>query len=101
MNTYQTREWRELRGRVLARDDHCQLDWVGPCRGALVVHHLDPVADGGPELPDEDGLITLCAVHHPMVHGFLNRQRCRKTCAHRHRTAEARRICEERLNRAA
>ena len=54
-----------------------------------------------PELPAEDGVVTVCTRHHRMLHGFLNRQKQWKKCPHQHRTREARRQCEMRLNQAA
>lgn len=99
---YHTKDWRELRARALDRDGSCFLSEIaGECRGALQVHHVEPVSEGGPEIPDEGGVVTVCKRHHRMLHGFLNRQRQWKTCPHHHRSREARRQCEERLNQAA
>lgn len=97
---YETQPWRKFAARV--RADECFLDGVaGECRGALQLHHVDPLSDGGPAFPDDGGVITLCAAHHRMIDAFLKRRKQWKTCPHHHRTREARRQCEERLNRAA
>lgn len=99
---YATKPWRELRSRVLSTDADCYLSGIaGDCRGDLLVHHVIPVSDGGPEIPGDDGVRVLCKRHHSMLHGFLRRQASWKRCPHQHRSLEARRLCEERLNRAA
>ncbi len=98
---YDTQPWRDFRSRV--RDADCALaHLVGGCEGPLHVHHVQPMAEGGPVFPTEDGVATLCARHHALVHSWRKRQEPRwKRCPHHHRTAESRRLCEERLNAAA
>ncbi len=100
---YETKPWREHRARVLARDSECYLAGVaGECRGALHVHHVDPLSEGGPAFPDDVGLVVLCARHHTPVHDWRQRkEKTWKRCPHHHRTHEARQQCEARLNKAA
>ena len=98
---YDTKSWRDFRASVL-EDAECYLSGIaGECRGALHVHHIDPLSAGGLELPGDDGVVVLCAAHHRMVDSFLKRRERWKTCPHKHRSHEARMQCEERLNRAA
>lgn len=49
------------RARILARDGHaCRLR-LGGCTGiATTVDHVVPVAAGGPDRPDDDGLVAAC-----------------------------------------
>ena len=99
---YDTRHWRKFRESVRADETECALSVLaGPCQGDLHVHHIKPLAEGGELFPTEDGVAVLCARHHRMLHGFLNRQRDWKTCPHTHRSREAREQCERRLNSAA
>lgn len=98
---YDTKPWREFRARV-REDAECHLSGIaGECRGTLHVHHIEPLSTGGVELPGEEGVVVLCAAHHRMVDSFLKRRRRWKTCPHKHRTLEARRQCEKRLNAEA
>lgn len=97
---YDTKSWRDFRAH--ARASECFLANVaGQCRGALHVHHVDPLSEGGPAFPDEGGVITLCAAHHRMIDSFLKRREGWRRCPHHHRSREAREQCEARLNRAA
>lgn len=102
---YDSPEWKTLRERVLTRDGRrCTVARLlgGPCRGALHVHHIEPVEDRPDLALDEDNCGTACASHHPKWEALrrqLVKRRGWRTCKHPHRTAEARRICEARLNR--
>lgn len=107
---YHTLAWRRLRHQVLRRDgNRCTVARLlgGDCSGTLHVHHLQPPSQGGITLPATDQLITVCAVHHPLVEkvrrAVLDAQKpvepVWKRCPHKHVTAESRRQCEERLNR--
>jgi hypothetical protein len=65
------------------------------------VHHIVAAAVC-PDPLDVDNLATVCAAHHPKweaVRRQLLRSRGWRSCTHQHRHAEARRICERRLNR--
>lgn len=100
---YGTTAWQELRERAHLRDADCVLGRLlgGGCWGALHTHHIEPVSDGGPELPDIEGVATLCARHHRVLHGLRSKQAGWKTCPHKpgtHRYAHAKRLCEDRLN---
>ena len=65
---YSTREWRSMSRRIRQRGG-----WL--CQGCLprtvaakVVHHVKPLAEGGPPLK-ESNLISLCADCHRDRHG--------------------------------
>ena len=101
---YETSRWRDFRSRVLADDAECAFAHLaGHCRGALHVHHVEPLAEGGPEFPrNTDGTLVLCAAHHAWLHAWRRRGEPKwKRCPHHHRSLESRRQCEERLNRTA
>lgn len=103
MRVYDLAKWGETREAVLERDAHrCTIGTLvgGRCRGLLHVHHLIPVSEGGDPF-DEDNCITACAGHHPWVESARKVivDKRRKTCWHKHRTAESRAACERRLNR--
>lgn len=99
--------WTHARELALQRDgNRCTVARLlgGSCRGRLHVHHIIPRSEGGSNAPDNLG--TTCAKHHPTWealrrHLVMARTRQWKRCPHRHATMEARRICEERLNRKA
>lgn len=101
--------WKQLRGQALRRDaERCTISRLlgGTCSARLHVHHLIPVSEGGPELPDLDGLITVCSACHPRLEAFRravmhSRTKILKSvrCPHTHRSAEARQLCERRLAR--
>lgn len=98
---YDTKPWRDLRESVLADDASCAFEGLaGECLGALHVHHIEPVAEGGEAIPSEDGVRLLCARHHRMLHVFLDMPLVEwKRCPHYHRTPAARERCEKRINR--
>lgn len=100
---YDTSRWRAYRSRVLADDAECAFARIaGGCSGALHVHHIDPVSEGGAPFPTEDGRLVLCAAHHSWLHGWMRRKQPKwKRCTHNHRYAYARRDCERRLNSVA
>lgn len=104
---YDSTRWRRARAAALARDGfRCTVGRLlgGPCSPApLHVHHLVPVSEGG-DLYSLDNLATVCARHHRTWEALRRallerRQPPRRRCPHRHRTAEARALCERRLAR--
>jgi len=60
-------EWRAYSKAIRERDgNRCrQCAASGP---RLEVHHLDPVADGGPEFAHPSRLVTLCKRCHARAH---------------------------------
>ena len=102
MTFYSTAQWRMLREAARERDDNrCTVARLlgGYCHGTLHVHHIDRAGD----LLDLDNLGTVCAHHHPRWEALRRaivegREQPRRRCRHRHRTREARELCERRLN---
>jgi hypothetical protein len=100
-NIYSTPEWLDLAARAKARDGHrCTVGRIlgGECRGDLHVHHIVPVEEGGPAIPDLGGVLTTCAGHHRALHSlrmFVARRTRPKIrpCRHQHRYDIARREC--------
>src|SRR5262245_20376084 len=101
---YHTARWRKLRKRVLVRDGNtCTYSRLfgGECSGALDVHHIVPVSDGGPEIPEMQGCVTLCDSHHPTLEKLRrvlltvpDSERKWKSCPHHHTSARSRIECE-------
>lgn len=96
--------WDHIRDRVLERDQHrCSGRFLGgECSAVLDVHHIVSRREGGTDALDN--LLTLCHRHHPMLESIrraiLSRRKpVWKKCPHYHRYDDARRLCEERLNR--
>lgn len=106
---YDSPEWRELRGRVIARDgSRCTVARLlgGACAGTLHVHHIEPVAERYDLRLDEDNCATACASHHPrweaLRRAIVNvRNPTLPPCGHRHPYREGRVQCERRRMREA
>lgn len=110
-NIYSTLRWRVTRRRAIERDGgRCTVSRLlgGACApGSPHVHHIVPLDEGGAEY-DLDNLGTACASHHPMwealrailVRKILGLDERPLRCPHRHRSREAREVCERRLARA-
>lgn len=102
---YSSTSWRQLRALARERDaNRCTVARLlgGRCSGLLHVHHIDRDADW----LDLDNTGTVCAAHHPKWEALRRslveqRQPRWRTCPHRHTSAEAKAICERRLNRVA
>jgi len=104
-NPYSSAQWRQLRERALARDgNRCTIGrFLGTdCHGSLHIDHLVPIADGGPVLPELDGVVTVCSAHHPTRHAVrravLDHRPRERRCRHRHPYGHGRELCEARLN---
>jgi hypothetical protein len=100
-NLYDSHAWRKYRSSVLAEDAECAFAHLaGECQGALGVHHVKPLSEGGDPFPrDKDGVAILCARHHTLLHHWRKKQAPQwRRCTHNHRYAWAREECEARLN---
>lgn len=107
-NLYSTLKWRAARRAAIARDSgSCTVARLlgGKCSGGTPhVHHIHPVEEGGDPFA-LDNLGTVCASHHPawealrrsLLKAAMPEREIR--CTHRHRSREAREICERRLAR--
>jgi hypothetical protein len=71
---YRSREWRDLRHHVIARDNGCDLGIEGyDIHGELLVHHMNPMdADSiihqDPRILDPEYLITTTHRTHNAIH---------------------------------
>jgi len=64
-----TRAWERLRAYVLRTEPLCRPCQVkGIVRPATLVHHLDPISEGNPNLPPLDRLVPMCEECHARVH---------------------------------
>lgn len=93
--------WTDIRARILARDGGCSGRFLGgPCSPVLDVHHIIPRELGGTD--KDDNLMVVCHSHHPQVEAMRRAildRRGYRTCRHHHRTLDAKRLCERRLNK--
>lgn len=103
---YDTLLWRTAAARAKRRDaNRCTVARLlgGSCRGSLHAHHIVRPEDGG-AMFDLENLGTVCAAHHPKWEALRRRLSGDRVeapvrCPHRHRSAEARAICERRMAR--
>lgn len=105
---YSDPRWDAARKAVLERDNgSCVVSWLlgGQCSdGPLHVHHIIPVAEGGPKF-ELSNLASVCASHHPTWESLrylirsAREKRGRPRCPHRHVSLDARLICEAQLAR--
>lgn len=82
---YQSREWRQFRDRIIARDMGCDLgcpdhpitDWVlrdgRPVRPRISIHHLNPITKDdvlqhSEKLLDPENAICVSAATHKAIH---------------------------------
>ena len=71
---YTSREWRNVRHRVIVRDQGCDLGIEGyDIHKGLVIHHLNPmtvanIKNGDPEILDPEFLITTTLMTHNAIH---------------------------------
>lgn len=71
---YKSLEWRQIRNRVIARDNGCDLGIPGrEIHGKILVHHINPIdaidiAHGEFLLFDENNLITVSHDTHNAIH---------------------------------
>jgi len=95
-SVYNRTSWRDL------PRDYCAVkeilgEAVGPCRGLIHHHHVDPTD------PDSR-TVQCCNSHHQKIHAVLRNLASEvpvRRCTHHHRYDWARRECERKLNRAA
>ena len=82
---YQSREWRQFRDRIIARDMGCDLgckdhpvtDWVlrdgRPIRPKISIHHINPITKDdvlqhSEKLLDPENAICVSAATHKVIH---------------------------------
>jgi hypothetical protein len=71
---YTSKQWRDLRHHIIARDNGCDLGIEGyEIHHGLVIHHLQPMRvvdllEGNPEILDPEFLITTTLGTHNAIH---------------------------------
>lgn len=71
---YQSREWRQVRMKVIARDEGCDLGMPDyPIGGKVIIHHINPITADDIEnasdlLFDLDNLICVSESTHNAIH---------------------------------
>lgn len=66
---YSTKGWENLRKMKLARNPICEVCYVqGKIVPAVIVHHKNPVSEGGKFLPPLNELESICASCHEKTH---------------------------------
>jgi hypothetical protein len=71
---YRSREWRQIRHHVIARDNGCDLGVDGhEIHRGLYIHHMNPmttsdIAQGDEDILNPEFLITTCHQTHNAIH---------------------------------
>lgn len=71
---YRSREWKDVRDFVIARDNGCDLGVEGyEIHAELLVHHMNPmdpsdIVHGNPNILDPEFLITTTHMTHNAIH---------------------------------
>lgn len=71
---YRSKEWAELRKRIIVRDNGCDLGVPGrPIRGKILIHHMNPVSrddilNRDPKMLNPDELICVSLDTHNLIH---------------------------------
>jgi len=71
---YTSRQWRQVRHEVIARDNGCDLGIEGyDIHSGLYIHHMNPmtvddIESGNPDILDPDFLITVTHQTHNAIH---------------------------------
>lgn len=71
---YTSSVWRQLRSRIIVRDEGCDLAISDrPIGGTIFIHHINPITlemfeDDDPLLYDEDNLICVSRDTHSAIH---------------------------------
>jgi hypothetical protein len=77
---YRSREWKQLRHHVIARDNACDLGIDGrEIYAAVLIHHMNPmeagdITHGNPNILDPEFLITTTTQTHNAIHFGDERQ---------------------------
>lgn len=71
---YKSLEWKQLRNKIIVRDEGYDLAFVGtPCVGRAIVHHMNPITEeelmhGDDSIFDPDNLILCSLQTHNAIH---------------------------------
>lgn len=87
---YRSREWKQIRHHVIARDEGCDLGIEGyEIHGQLLIHHMNPlvasnIRHGDPDILDPQFLITTTQRTHNAIHFGDERQLPRPLAVRQH-----------------
>lgn len=71
---YHSLEWKELRNKIIVRDEGCDLAFpTMPCFGRAIVHHMNPLTEemlihGDDSIFDPENLILCSLQTHNAIH---------------------------------
>lgn len=71
---YKSLEWKQLRNKIIVRDEGNDLAFVGrPCFGRAIIHHMNPITEealvhGEESIFDPDNLILCSLQTHNAIH---------------------------------
>lgn len=71
---YKSNEWKQLRNKIIVRDDGCDLAFTGmPCFGRAIIHHMNSITEedlmrGDESVFDPDNLILCSLQTHNAIH---------------------------------
>lgn len=71
---YKSLEWKQLRNRIIVRDEGCDLAFIGmPCVGRAIIHHMNPISEEDLihmdlSVFDPDNLILCSLETHNAIH---------------------------------
>lgn len=71
---YRSREWKQVRNRIIVRDSGCDLGIAGrEIRDHIIIHHMNPILiddirDSSKYLLDPEYLICTCHTTHEAIH---------------------------------
>lgn len=73
-NFYKSNEWKQLRNKIIVRDEGCDLAFLGqPCFGRAIIHHINPITEeelvhGDDSIFDPDNLVLCSLQTHNAIH---------------------------------
>lgn len=71
---YKSIEWKQLRNKIIVRDEGCDLAINGiPCFGRAIIHHMNPITEeelmhGDDSVFDPDNLVLCSLQTHNAIH---------------------------------
>ena len=77
MKHYDKRNWRKLSRLKLSTDPLCEAcSKTGRIVPAVLVHHIEPIEDGGALYPTLAGLMSVCRACHNRIHSNMGMRGC-------------------------
>jgi hypothetical protein len=71
---YRSKEWRDIRHKVIVRDEACDLAHLDfPIHGKIIIHHINPITlsdieDANPKVFDLNNLVCVSMNTHNAIH---------------------------------